>query len=155
MLDVFRPYYFFAILGKLAANADHMLFPAFLFFPCGFEMPTANRCIKSRTRLKSPIIPVSKGGSNTARNIELLCETCSRSKSASSQLGCCVRQSLRAVLMSGRSCSAARVVFFIAQTELFQTVPQSGDANGNFQVLQTPFLEFAQGQNRLRPNPTA
>jgi hypothetical protein len=72
-----------------------------------------------------------------------------------SQLGCCFRQSLRAVLTSGRSCSAARVVFFIAQTQLFQTVPQSGDANGNFQVLQTPFLEFAQGQIRLRYNPAA
>jgi hypothetical protein len=38
---------------------------------------------------------------------------------------------------------------------LFQPVPQSGDANGNFQVFQTPFLEFAQGQIRLRPNPPA
>ncbi|MBF0103144.1 MAG: HNH endonuclease, partial [Desulfobacterales bacterium] len=27
------------------------------------------------------IIPVSKGGSNTARNIELLCEKCNREKS--------------------------------------------------------------------------
>jgi len=32
-------------------------------------------------------------------------------------------------------------------------VPQSGDANGNFQLLQTPPLEFAQGQIRLRGNP--
>jgi TPR repeat protein len=31
------------------------------------------------------IVPVSKGGSNTARNIELLCEACNRSKSASIQ----------------------------------------------------------------------
>jgi hypothetical protein len=57
--------------------------------------------------------------------------------------------------MSGRSCSAARVVFFLSQTQLFQPVPQSGDANGNFQVLQTPFLEFAQGQIRLCCNPSA
>ena len=28
------------------------------------------------------IIPVAKGGSNTARNIQLLCETCNRSKGA-------------------------------------------------------------------------
>src|SRR5258707_14972911 len=72
-----------------------------------------------------------------------------------SQLGCCFRQSLRAALTSGRSCSAARVVFFIAQTELFQTVPQGGDANGNFQLLQTTSLEFAEGQIRLRRNPAA
>jgi len=31
------------------------------------------------------IIPLAKGGSNTARNIELLCETCNRSKSDSIQ----------------------------------------------------------------------
>jgi hypothetical protein len=37
---------------------------------------------------------------------------------------------------------------------LFQTVPQSGDANGNFQVLKTPFLEFAEGQISLRRNPS-
>ncbi|SVB74143.1 uncharacterized protein METZ01_LOCUS226997 [marine metagenome] len=29
------------------------------------------------------IIPVSKGGSNTVRNIQLLCETCNRQKSDS------------------------------------------------------------------------
>jgi 5-methylcytosine-specific restriction endonuclease McrA len=28
------------------------------------------------------IIPVSKGGSNTARNLELRCETCNRKKGA-------------------------------------------------------------------------
>ncbi len=72
-----------------------------------------------------------------------------------SQSGCCLRQSFRAALTSGRSCSAARVVFFIAQTELFQTVPQSGNANGNVQVFQTPFLEFIEGQIRLRCNPSA
>jgi len=31
------------------------------------------------------IIPVSKGGSNTERNIQLLCEKCNRQKSATIQ----------------------------------------------------------------------
>jgi len=36
----------------------------------------------SRTNLEyDHIVPISKGGSNTARNIELLCEKCNRSKS--------------------------------------------------------------------------
>jgi Holliday junction DNA helicase RuvB len=42
------------------------------------------KCVKcgSRERLEyDHIIPVAKGGSNTARNIELLCETCNRAKS--------------------------------------------------------------------------
>src|SRR5208282_3237331 len=68
--------------------------------------------------------------------------------------GCCLRQSFRAALTSGRSCSAARVVFFIAQTEPFQTVPQSGDADGDVQLLQAPLLQFSQSQIRPRGNPT-
>jgi hypothetical protein len=43
------------------------------------------KCTKcgSRERLEfDHIIPVTKGGSNTARNIELLCEACNRAKSA-------------------------------------------------------------------------
>jgi 5-methylcytosine-specific restriction endonuclease McrA len=46
------------------------------------------QCVRcgSRENLEyDHIIPVSKGGSNTARNIELLCETCNRSKSDSVQ----------------------------------------------------------------------
>ena len=42
------------------------------------------KCVKcgSRERLEyDHIIPVIKGGSNTARNIELLCEACNRAKS--------------------------------------------------------------------------
>ena len=41
------------------------------------------RCVRcgSRERLEyDHIIPVSRGGSNTVRNIELLCESCNRSK---------------------------------------------------------------------------
>lgn len=44
------------------------------------------RCVKcgSQTRLEfDHIIPVSNGGSSTARNIQLLCESCNRSKSDS------------------------------------------------------------------------
>jgi hypothetical protein len=44
------------------------------------------RCVRcgSQERLEyDHMIPIALGGSNTARNIELLCETCNRSKSAS------------------------------------------------------------------------
>jgi hypothetical protein len=44
------------------------------------------KCVNCGSREKLEYdhdIPVSKGGSNTARNIRLLCETCNRSKGAS------------------------------------------------------------------------
>jgi 5-methylcytosine-specific restriction endonuclease McrA len=46
----------------------------------------AGRCVRcgSRGRLEfDHIIPIAHGGGGTARNIELLCETCNRAKSAS------------------------------------------------------------------------
>jgi TPR repeat protein len=46
------------------------------------------KCVKCGSREKleyDHIIPVAKGGSNTVRNIELLCESCNRMKSASIQ----------------------------------------------------------------------
>jgi hypothetical protein len=38
---------------------------------------------------------------------------------------------------------------------LLETVPQSRDADGNFQLLKTPLLKLAQCQIRLRRDPTA
>jgi 5-methylcytosine-specific restriction endonuclease McrA len=40
------------------------------------------RCGSNEKLEYDHIIPISKGGSNTARNIELLCEKCNRSKGA-------------------------------------------------------------------------
>jgi hypothetical protein len=60
---------------------------------------------------------------------------------------------MRARLTSGRSCSAARVVFFIAQPQAAQAVPQRRDANRNPKLRQTSLLQFPQGQIRLGFDP--
>ena len=41
------------------------------------------QCVSNERLEYDHIIPVSKGGSNTVRNIQLLCETCNRQKSDS------------------------------------------------------------------------
>lgn len=46
------------------------------------------KCVKCGSRIDleyDHIVPVSRGGSNTARNIELLCEACNRAKGDSIQ----------------------------------------------------------------------
>lgn len=46
------------------------------------------KCVECGSREKleyDHIIPVSKGGSNTERNVQLLCERCNRNKSATIQ----------------------------------------------------------------------
>ena len=57
--------------------------------------------------------------------------------------------------MSGRFCSAARSVFFIAQAQVFQPVPQGGDSKAHFQVPRNAPLELGQSQIRLLPDPSA
>src|SRR5262245_12015568 len=58
----------------------------------------------------------------------------------------------RAAATSGRSCSAARVVFFITQTELVELVPQSGVADANAEFLQA-LTHLGQRQVGLLCNP--
>src|SRR5262249_58542339 len=46
------------------------------------------RCVQCKSREKleyDHIIPIAKGGSNTERNIQLLCEPCNRAKAANIQ----------------------------------------------------------------------
>ena len=57
--------------------------------------------------------------------------------------------------MSGRLCSAARSVFFIAQAEVLKPVPQRGDAQLHFEFACDARLEFGQGQIGLLTDPAA
>jgi len=70
-----------------------------------------------------------------------------------SQLGWDRRHRIRAALTSGRSCSAACVVFFIAQTQPVEPVPQRGDPNRDAQSFPAALLEFCQGQISLLGDP--
>src|SRR5437016_5093569 len=69
-----------------------------------------------------------------------------KTKRLTSQSGCWLRQSTRACLTSGRSCSAARVVFFKAQTQTTQTMPQSRNPNGDLELFGAPLLQLGQRQ---------
>jgi len=72
-----------------------------------------------------------------------------------SQPGCWHRHRFRAALTSGRSCSAARVVFFIAQAQFLQPVPQGGQTDNHLKLLPATLLQLTQRQIRLHPKPTA
>src|SRR5580698_3481463 len=77
-----------------------------------------------------------------------------KTRRRASQADCCSRHRFRAVLTSGRSCSAARVVFFIAQPQLLQAMPQGGQADRDLQLFPAAALQLVQRQVRLRPDPT-
>ena len=57
--------------------------------------------------------------------------------------------------MSGRLCSAARSVFFIAQAKVLESVPEGGDAQAHFESAGNARLEFGQGQIGLLGDPAA
>ena len=59
----------------------------------------------------------------------------------------------RAASMSGRSCSAARSVFFIAQIEPFKPVPQGRCSHGNAQLLTQSLADLLQGHAPVRFDP--
>jgi hypothetical protein len=56
--------------------------------------------------------------------------------------------------MSGRSCSAARVVFFKTQPQVPKAVPQGRDPNRYLELGATPVLQFDQSQIGLGFDPT-
>ena len=72
-----------------------------------------------------------------------------------SQLCCQLRHLFLAIRMSGRSCSAARRVFFIAQAQTFQAVPEGGDPKGDTQVRRDALLKLAQGEIGLLFDPAS
>ena len=72
-----------------------------------------------------------------------------------SQRGWSRRQRIRAALTSGRSCSAACVVFFITQAHPIKSMPQGGDPDLDPQLLPAALLQFRQGQIGLPGDPPA
>jgi hypothetical protein len=58
-------------------------------------------------------------------------------------------------LTSGRSCSAARVVFFIAQAESVEPVPKGVDPDLDGELLVAALLKFRQRQIGLLGDPPA
>ena len=72
-----------------------------------------------------------------------------------SQFSCQLRHLFLAVQMSGRSCSAARRVFFIAQAQPFEAVPEGCDPKADSQVRRDAFLKLAQGEIGLLFDPAS
>jgi hypothetical protein len=78
-----------------------------------------------------------------------------KTKRRGSQPGCFFRQAMRAALTSGRSCSAARVVFFIAQAQPVDPVPQGVESDLHPQLLLAALLHLAQRDVNLLGKPSA
>src|SRR5882757_2655553 len=70
------------------------------------------------------------------------------------QLFCALRHLRRDICSSGRPCSAALRVFFIAQLQALQAMPQGRRAELDAEILGEAFLELRQSQIRLLFDPT-
>jgi len=94
----FAPEEWLGLIAEKVRHEEARLAAAMSLCSCKTDRPTipstvrtavwnrdGGQCVRcgSRERLEfDHIIPLALGGSNTARNIELLCETCNRSKGA-------------------------------------------------------------------------
>src|SRR5688572_18806900 len=88
-----------------------------------------------------------------ARQLRVETGLVDKTSRARSHCGWSVRQRLRAALMSGRACSAACVVFFIAQTQAIEPMPQRRETDLNIELVLAALLQFHQGQIRLLGDP--